>query len=403
MLFSVLIGACATLFFFAKALFIKLKVFFSGGRAKEIDKSYKPYVIYCEDKRYWTVFKPIVEEFEKRKIELNYYSSDKRDPVFSEKLKFTKPEYIGEGNAAYAKLNMISAGIVVMSTPSLDVYQMKRSKNVKHYSHIFHSTSDATMYRLFALDFFDSVLMTGDYQAKNIRYLEKLRNIPEKDLVTIGCTYLDVMNEKLKSLPPRDESKTTILVSPSWGPSGLLSLYGEKLLDPLVATGFDIILRPHPQSYISEKEMLERLLERYKNCKNVFIDKESDNIYSMSKADLMISDFSGIIYDFLFLCDRPVLYAEADLNLEIYDAWYIKEKLWQFDVIEKAGIKIDEKDFDNIKTVIENAKDSEELKNARHKAKSEGWQHQGEAGKLAADYMIKTVETQNTEKEAKAS
>ena len=64
---------------------------------------------------------------------------------------------------------MLSAGIVLMTTPGIQVYQLKRSKNVKHYSHIFHSCTDSTMYRLFGLDYFDSVLMTGDYQADDTK------------------------------------------------------------------------------------------------------------------------------------------------------------------------------------------------------------------------------------------
>lgn len=399
MLFSILIGACATIFFLAKALIIKIKVLLTGGRATLQDKSYKPYVIYCEDKRYWTVFLPIVEEFEKRKIDITYYSSDKNDPVFTQKLQYTHPEFIGVGNTAYAKLNLLSAGIVIMSTPSLDVYQLKRSKFVGHYCHIFHSTSDATTYRLFGLDYFDSVLLTGDYQAKNIRFLEKKRGLPAKDLVTVGCTYLDVARKRLLALPEKDKSKFTVLVSPSWGPSGLLSLYGTKLLDPLVKTGFNIILRPHPQSYISEKPMLDAILERYKDASNVCVDRNADNITSLWKADLMISDFSGIIYDYLFLCDRPVMYAASEMSLDIYDAWYIPQKLWQFRVVEECGIKIEEKDFSRIKDVILAASDSQELEDARHKAKAEGWQYIGEAGKRAADYMMSVVEKLNKQKQ----
>lgn len=375
----------------------------SGGKVQALDKAYKDYVIYCEDKRYWTVFEPIVEEAEARGVEITYYSSDKDDPIFLKDYKFIHSEFIGVGNKAYARLNFLSAGIVVMSTPSLDVYQLKRSKYVKHYCHIFHSTSDATTYRLFGLDYFDSVLLTGDYQAANIRFLENKRKLPPKELVTIGCTYLDVMQQKLSQLPRTSCDKFTVLVSPSWGPSGLLSLYGRSLLDPLVASGFDIILRPHPQSYISEKAMLDSILEAYKDSPNVKIDKERDNIYSMSKADLMISDFSGIIYDYLFLCDKPVMYAQSDMNLDIYDAWYIPTPLWQFEVLKTAGIKLEEKDFSNIKEVILNACDNPQLKAARHKAKDEGWQYRGQAGKLALDFMIKTVTSQKKSQEVIAS
>lgn len=388
MLFSILIGAAATLFFLAKALWLKLKLFFAGKKGVQEDKSYKKYVIYCEDKRYWTVFQPVIEEFERRKIELTYYTGSKDDVVFERKYEYIKPEYIGTGNVAYAKLNMLSAGIVLMTTPGIQVYQLKRSKNVKHYSHIFHSCTDSSMYRLFGLDYFDSVLMTGDYQADDIRLLEKQRNLPAKELVTIGCTYLDVLKEKMAAILDEENHEFTVLVSPSWGKSALLGLYGEKLLDPLVESGMKIIIRPHPQSRISEKGMLDRLLERYRDAKNLSWDNERDNIYSLKKADIMISDFSGIVYDYTFLCDKPVMYANAEMDLLPYDIYDTGHAPWAVTTLQKIGIPIREEDFKDIAQIIRNASDSPELAKLRAHYKAEAWQHIGEAGKLTADYMI---------------
>src|SRR5574344_2752110 len=172
MLFSILIGAAATLFFLGKAAILKLKLFFSGKKNKNagaVDASYKKYVIYCEGKQYYNVFKPVADEFEQRKIMLTYYTSAKDDPIFDQKYEYVKPEFIGEGNNAFARLNLLSAGVVLMTTPGLQVYQLKRSKNVKHYAHILHGASDATMYRLFGVDYFDSVLLSGEYQKEDIR------------------------------------------------------------------------------------------------------------------------------------------------------------------------------------------------------------------------------------------
>ena len=138
--------------------------------------------------------------------------------------------------------------------------------------------------------------------------------------------------------------------------------------------------------------MLEKLKARYENAKNLTWDNERDNIYSMKKADIMISDFSGIIYDYTFLCDKPVMYANAELNLEPYDAFDINKTIWQFETINKIGIKLEEKDFANLKNVILNASDNPELSELRKKAKNEAWQHIGEAGKLTVDYMVSTVE-----------
>lgn len=392
MLFSILIGACATLYFLAKAFWIKLKVFMSGGKAQKDDKSYKKYVIYSEDKRYWNVFKPILDEFETRKIDLTYYVANESDPVFAEKYEYIHPEVIGEGNKAFAKLNMLSAGFVLMTTPGLQVYQLKRSKNVKHYSHIFHSPGDPTMYRLFGIDYFDSILCTGDYQFKDIREMERQRNLPAKTLLTVGCTYLDVFKQKMEKLPVEDNHNFTVLVSPSWGKSALLSMYGKKLLDPLVKTGWKIIIRPHPQSRISEKEMLKDLETQYKDAKNVEWDSNTDNFYSLKKADMMITDFSGIIWDYTFLCDKPVMYANAKMELAPYDAYDIDHEIWQFETVKKIGIKVEEKDFNNIKEIIQNASDSPTLSLERKKAKDEAWMFIGNAGKKTADFMIKTVE-----------
>lgn len=398
MLFSILIGAAATLFFLGKAAILKLKLLFSAKKngVTSTDTNYKQYVIYNEGLQYWNVFKPVCDEFEKRQIELTYYTSAQNDPCFEQNYKFVKPEFIGEGNMAFVKLNMLSAGVVLMTTPGLQVYQLKRSKKVKHYAHVLHAASDATMYRLFGIDYFDSVLLSGDYQKNDIIILEKQRDIKSKELVTVGCPYLDTLNDKIQSIQKEENHNFTVLVSPSWGKSSLLTKYGEKLLDPLAKTGWNIIIRPHPQSKKSEPEILKRLEEMYKNCTNVSWDYERDNIYSMKKSDIMISDFSGIIYDYTFLCDKPVIYVNANLDLRPYDAYDIDggKNIWQFKTLKEIGIELDDSNFENIESIIKNATDSADLAEKRKKAKQEAWMHQSEAGKNIVEFIIQKATQQ---------
>jgi hypothetical protein len=390
-LFSILIGAAATLYFLSRALVIKLKVVLSGGGTSAAAELH-PFVVYSEGKQYWNVFKPVLDEFEKRELPLLFLCSSDDDPVFSGNYRFVKPEYIGAGNRAFARLNMLTAGIVLMTTPGLDVYQMKRSKMVRHYAHVLHAASDATLYRLFGIDYFDSILLTGDYQAGDIRTLEKIRGVKAKALVTVGCTYLDVFQARIKQIPPEENHPFTVLVSPSWGPSALLAKYGTKLLDPLVKSGLRIIVRPHPQSRKSEAAMLEKIAAVYKDVAFLEWDYEGDNIYSLAKADVMISDFSGIIWDFIFLRDRPVIYVQQDFDIRPYDADDLGEnavnEIWQFKTVKEIGIELKEADFDKLGELIKNVSDSEKLKIGRKKAKESAWQYRGEAGKRIADFMI---------------
>lgn len=395
MLFSIVITATATVYFVFRALFIKLKFLFSGGKVRREIKN--KFVIYAEDKRYWALFKPVVDEFEKREIDLLYLTSSMDDPVFESGLRKTKAEFIGEGNKAFAKLNFLSAELVLSTTPGLDVYQWKRSKTVKHYSHLLHSADEPLKYELFGIDYYDSILVTGgDYQASDIRKLEKTRSLPEKQIVTVGCPYLDVFAEKIALLPQEENHVFTVLVSPSWGKSALLSKYGEELLDPLVKTGWRIIVRPHPQSLQVEKNIIDRLSERYGKNPNLEWDFNRENIFSLSKADIMISDFSGIILDYMVLRNKPVIYVSQKMDLRPYDAHVVykdQEEMWTFRTLKKAGIKLRPEFFNDLPGVVSKTYSDKALESAIRDVKAEVWHYQGEAGKQITDFMLETVNT----------
>lgn len=140
------------------------------------------------------------------------------------------------------------------------------------------------------------------------------------------------------------------------------------------------------------------LQEKYATYENLEWNYERDNIYSMKKADIMISDFSSIIYDYTFLCDKPVMYVNADLDLRMYDASEVynsdgtNKRIWQFTTLEKIGIELREEQFENIKSIIQNASDSPELSKARAEAKTEAWMHIDNAAKNTVDFMIKKEE-----------
>ena len=107
----------------------------------------------------------------------------------------------------------------------------------------------------------------------------------------------------------------------------------------------------------------------------------------------MISDFSGIIFDYTFLCDKPVIYVADNIDLRPYDAYDLGKELWQFETLKKMGIKLDENNFDNISEVIKNASDSKELSEQRKIAKETAWMYIGNAGKNIADFMINKEKT----------
>lgn len=390
MLFTIVTGFAVAVYFVAKSAWIRVKTIFAGrGAGLSAAKGKRErIVIYSEGKRYWNVFLPIVEELERRGVEAAFLTSEEDDPVFDRAPGAVRPQFIGSGNLAYARLNMLDAALCLTTTPGLDVYQWKRSKAVGHYAHILHSVDDATSYRLFGLDYFDSVLLTGEYQAAGIRELEGKRGLRAKELPVVGSTYLDVYARKLDALPSRDGGTTTVLVSPSWGESALLRRYGEELLVPLAESGLRVIVRPHPQSALSERATIEGLKSALSRFDSVEWDSSRENLAALARADVMISDFSGIVFDYAFLFGRPVLYANADFDPRPYDSSDSSATPWKFAILPKLGKPLDRADFGRIGELVELVRGDSELKDGIQEARDQAWQHRAEAGARAADFIV---------------
>ena len=392
MLFSILIGLATTAVFFLRKLFIKLKYTFTGNKNMEIATEKIPYIIFSDSKRYWNVFKPICDEFEKRGTDIEYWTMSKDDPAFTEKYTHIKPKFIGEGNIAFARLNAMNAGIVLSTTPGLDVLQWKRSKNVDYYVHIWHCVDEGLGYRMFGIDHYDSILLSGDFQSKYIRQIERLRKLPSKELKVVGCPYLDTMKERQEKEQRVQNTTRTVLLAPSWGASSILNRYGETFIDALIGTGYNIIVRPHPQSMTSEKALMDSLMAKYKNTETFSWNFDNDNFDVLNKSDIMITDFSGIIFDYTFIFNRPLIYADTSFDTAPYDAAWIEEPLWRFEVLKKLGVKLEQNDFSRIKEVIDSTIESSEFAEGRKSVSDEAWQNKGKCAQSVVDYLLEKTQ-----------
>jgi CDP-glycerol glycerophosphotransferase (TagB/SpsB family) len=108
----------------------------------------------------------------------------------------------------------------------------------------------------------------------------------------------------------------------------------------------------------------------------------------------MISDFSGIIFDYMFLRNRPVIYACEEMDLRPYDSHLIynnQDEMFTFQVLNKAGVKLTQDLFPNLPDIIQKTINDNDILSSIAAAKNEVWRYQGEAGKRVVDYMINTV------------
>lgn len=402
MLISAFIALISVGFFMAKGfIYQKLNIGGDKGASKgaqlDLTKSYG-LVFYSEGKQYWNVFKPVLEELNKRSIQATYFTSDEDDPGLKAEFEHIDSQYIGTGRESFYVLNRLIADMVVMTTPGLDVLEIKRSKDVKHYSHITHAPGCIAGYKAYSVDYFDSVLLGGDGDLDIIPLLEEKRNLPEKELEVIGHTYLDEYRKKLTDEKYQQsfftEKRPVVLISPTWSNHGLLTKYGKQILSSLEKTDkYNVIVRPHPQSFISEVEMVEELMAAFPANEHRKWDREIDGLISMSQADIMISDFSGIIFDFVSLFNKPILTINSHYEKRGRDASDLEEDPWDLQIVGILGQTIDKEDVPHLPEIIENALENthditQRIKSVRHLFDS----RPGESAVRGADYISQKME-----------
>ena len=406
MLFAILIGILGAANYLLKDWIVKIRFLLSGGRQKaDVNEKKIPIVIFSDDKRYWTVFEPLCREFDRRGVDIVYMTASPDDPALKNPYEHIKGEFIGENNKAFAKLNFLNATLVLSTTPGLDVYQWKRSKKVQYYVHMLHAANEIAGYRMFGTDYYDALLLSGEYQVRDVRYLESIRNLPEKEIVKIGIPYLDEMYARLHKAQNADiksgKKERTVLLAPSWGKSAILSKFGERIIDVLIETGYSIIIRPHPQSFTSEREMLDTLMEKYPNSEKLEWNRDNDNFEVLKRADILISDFSGVVFDFSLVHEKPVIYTDTKVDKGPYDAWWLKTPYWTFTALPRIGQELNEENLDSLKEMIDSCLSDEKYAQGRQEVIRETWEHRGEGTQRAVDYILSKYEQLKSAEEEK--
>ncbi|MBN2668913.1 MAG: CDP-glycerol glycerophosphotransferase family protein [Bacteroidales bacterium] len=392
-LLYIVIAIAATVAFALRGFFYRIKNFILGKGFKNNNEFEGiDIVFYSEGKQYWHVFSPIIKALETKNIECVYLTSGQDDPGLQYESTYLKKKYIGNLTMTSVYLNKLKAKFVGMTTPQLDVMMIRRSKKVKHYAHIVHAPIDVFTYRKFAFDYFDSIFCSGPHQIEGIRKLEEKRGTHKKQLFETGFTVYDVMLEQINKNPQVIKEKPIVLVAPTWKEYSIINRFGVAFFENLMKDdSFDIILRPHPQTYVSHPQLIAEIEDKYKDHPRFTVDTNPLGTESMIKADMMISDLSGVFWDFAFLYSKPVLLLKTDFeSIEGFEGSELNYEMWEMRERGKLGRQFDENDIENIASITKEILDNPPLSQLEE-LKNESVYNLGNAGKIAAEQIISIV------------
>lgn len=280
----------------------------------------KHLVFYSESNGFYKYYQGMIEYLlENTNLVIHYITSDPEDKIFelAKTQDKIRPYFIGEKRLITLMMKM-EADVVVMTMPDLENYHIKRSYISKDIEYIYipHGMDSLNLtMRTGSMDHYDTVFCVGKHQKEEIEKTEAAYGLPKKTLVDWGYSLLDEMREDYAKLPHEENTDKKILIAPSWQQDNIVDSCLEQILDNLKGKGYQITVRPHPQHVRHRGEFMEQLKVKYEQDKDVEIQTDFSSNNTVFKADLMITDWSGIAYEYAYTTQKPVLFINTPMKI----------------------------------------------------------------------------------------
>lgn len=357
----------------------------------------KHIVFYSESNGFYKYYRGIIEYLlHNTNVVVHYITSDSDDNIFEleKENNRLKAYYIGEKRLITLMMKM-DADIVIMTMPDLENFHIKRSyvREDIEYIYIPHGMDSLNLtMRTGSMNHYDTVFCVGKHQKEEIEKTEEVYNLPKKKLVEWGYSLLDDMKENYNVFSEKRNEKT-ILIAPSWQQDNIVDTCLEEILDKLKDKPYDITVRPHPQHVKLKREFIESLKNKYKESKNITIQTDFSSNNTVFEADVMLTDWSGIAYEYAYTTEKPVLFINTPMK--IMNPEYEKIDTVPLNILlrEEIGCSLNLNEIEKVSEKIDELFNMQLFyKNQIHTFVEEYVYNLGNSAEIGAGYIISSLQ-----------
>ncbi len=283
-------------------------------RFYDLDASARRVVFYAEDTASHSYFEGLVKQLiDVYALPVCYFTSDPKDPLFERAHPALHVFYIRQ-MLSFLTANL-TAKVLVMTMPDLGRLHVKRSKHAVNHVYLFHNIgSSFPVIRYGALFEYDTIFCVGPHHKQEIRAQEKCYALREKKLVEFGYYRLEKTFDQYRAYESSKKTCTdqrTVLIAPSWGEHSILNVCGVELVRVVLAASCKVIVRPHPMTMKEHPQVISRLNAEFQHDRRYSYEGGVASVRSLYECDLLISDWSGVCYEYAFGTERPVLFVDV--------------------------------------------------------------------------------------------
>ena len=351
-------------------------------------------MFYSEGSGFYKYFRALIEALLRdTRLTIHYVTSDPNDAVFQKNEPRIRPYYVDE-TRLISLMMKLDADMVVMTTPDLEKYHIKRSRVRDDVEYVFMDhgcSSDNLAYRTGALDAYDTLLVVSREQAIEARAIEKLRHVKKKRIIECGYGLIDDMIAAYQAMDRVENEKKTILIAPSWQYDNIMDSCLDDLVGALYGKGYRIVIRPHPQYVRRFPTRMQEIIRRYgdRMGEDFVIETDFSSNVTVYTADLLVTDWSGIAFEFSFTTDKPSLFINTQMKV-VNEDWQ-KIPLAPFDITarSKVGRQVEKSQVKDLAPVVEELlAHQEDYKERIAALKRQHFYNLGRSGEVGAQYII---------------
>lgn len=251
-------------------------------------------VLFCQQAYAFSILWPLKVAAEKRGWDVLWYV---KDAVVG---KFPFPDEVMTSDIQVVQRYQPDAIMV----PGNEVPHYLRGVKVQ----VFHGFAGEKKGHFRIRDYFDLYLTQGPYFTQ--RFGELARKHGNFEVVETGWPRVDrffdgsVDVEAVRTRYNLPVSGNTLLYAPTFSPSMTSAQDLYNTLETLATeTDWHVLIKFHP---LMDKALMQRYRTRFGTSKQVHVVDEDDVTPFMMVSDLLVSDTSSVVYEFLLL-DKPVV------------------------------------------------------------------------------------------------
>jgi YidC/Oxa1 family membrane protein insertase len=325
-------------------------------RYRKLGDEWKKIVFYSESGQDWHYFEPLVGELLERHAErVCYVTSDSQDPG----LRLQHDNYVAlcipEGLFLIIHFQVQKAGLVVLTMMDLDNLQLKKSIYPVHYVYLFHSMGSTHMVdHANSYDAYHSLFCVGPHHVAELRKREELAGLQPRNLFAYGHPRLEQLIREGAGqgrTGPAD-APLTALVAPTWGDDSILNRCGGRLVEILLAAGFEVILRPHYQTRRLTPDVIDGIVHAHGSHPRFRMIEQMGETESLFRSDFLVCDWSAMAIEYALALQKPVLFIDLPRRVRNPDWRQLGIEPFEVSIREKIGRVIPPEDLEGIPAAV---------------------------------------------------